>query len=283
MLGIVYFDPDDPRMAVPRRDKLGWYLNFGHARAVTAVAWIFGVGLCALLVAPIIAHPRWFAQEPTDIVWWSLATLTAVGIVRFNKWFAWSDYRQISLAFFGILAGIGFGIQALINGPLVLWWGNKFSWPHYLVLASVAAAAQTFGKWFALSILLKARPPASPAQCFRCGLLIGLGFTVLEITFVYFKVAWAQVPVGYLSLWERANASMFHIYSAGMVAMAIGSRRNWPILLVFVLHALMDFLAGGGGAFGLSLYGLESLFSAIAIVVWVVSMFAVRDSRTAAC
>lgn len=284
ILGIVYFNPEDSRVIVPRHDRLGWDLNFGHPHAITALGWICAILLVVFVVAPIIAHPLWFSHNLTDIVWWGLAVMTAIGMIRLNKLFAWSNYRDISLASFGILAtGIGFPIQGLINGPLMLWWGNNLGWPHHAVLGSVAAAAQTFGKWFALSVLLKVRRSPLPSEFLRCGLWVGLGFTVLEITMLYFRVAWAQISVDYLAIWERASASMFHIYSAGLIAAAMRSRRYQLILLVVGIHALMDFLAGAGGTLGISTFGLEGIFSVLAIFVWLIFLFAVRsDCGTAA-
>jgi hypothetical protein len=277
ILGVFYFNPDDPRVLVPARGNLGVTLNFGHPRAITAWTWIAGLHVLGFAVAPIIAHPSWFAREPTDLVWLLSAMLVALAIVRFNRWFAWADYRQLSLASFGVLAALaGLGIQTLINGPLALWWGKTLTLSHCLVLAPVGAAAQTLGKCFGLFLLLKLRPPLSRAQCLRYGLLVGLGFTILEITVLYFRVAWAQEVMSYLSVWERASASMFHIYSAGLIVVALRSRRYWPILLVVGIHALMDALAGAGGMLGFSLYALESIFSASAMVVWVAFLLASR-------
>lgn len=270
ILGVFYFDPDDSRLLVPRADKLGWYLNFGQPRSIILLAWIFGSLLLAMVVAPIIAHPHWFFGDPRNVVWWTAAILTAAGMVRLNPHFAWSDYRRTALAAFGLLAATGFLIQAVINGPLLLWWGSKLVWPQHFVLASVAAAGQTFGKWLALSALFRIKPPSSMSDRFRCGLLVGLGFTVYEITFLYFGATWKQIPIDYLALWERASASLFHICSGGLIAIGIGWRRYWPIVLVFGVHTLMDFLAGAGGGFGFSLSGLECVFSACAIVAWVV-------------
>jgi len=280
ILGIVYFNPDDPRMFVPMRSKLGLTINFGHPRAVTVLSWIVGIYLLGLTVAPIIAHPQWFAREPSDLVWLVSADLAALTLLRCNGWFRWVDYRLLSLASFGVIAaGVGFAVQGLINGPLVWWWGRKLAWQHHLVLGPVAAVAQTFGKWFALSLLLKVRPSSSPAQWRQYGLLVGVGFTLLEITGIYFRVAWAQVPVSYLSIGERVSSSMFHIYSAGLIVVAVKSRCWWPILLVVGIHALSDVLAGTGGTLGLSTYALESMFSGCALVIWVAFLLARDNSQ----
>jgi hypothetical protein len=231
----------------------------------------------ALVVAPIITHPAWFARKPVDLVWFFFASLAALAILHLNNWFALSDLKMLSLASFGVIAaGIGFAVQSLINGPLVLWWGSHLTWRHHIVLGSVAAGAQTFGKWFALSLLFKVRPASSPAEVLRRGLLLGLGFFIWELTLIYFSVAWAQAAVSYLSLWERCSVAMFHIYSAGLVAIALQSKRYWLIVLVVVIHAFTDFLAGAGGTLGFSLYGLETTFSACAVLVWAVFLIAGR-------
>jgi hypothetical protein len=77
ILGIIYFNPDDSRILVPMRSKLGLTINFGHPHAVTAFSWLVGIYLLGLTVAPIIAHPHWFAREPSDLVWLVSSDLVA--------------------------------------------------------------------------------------------------------------------------------------------------------------------------------------------------------------
>ena len=197
-----------------------------------------------------------------------------------NACFAWSDYRQIPLASYGLAAAsVGFGAQMIVNGPLVLWWGkDQLSWAHYLILGPVCAVAQTLGKIAAVWLLLKIRPAGSPRICARYGLLVGLGFTLTEIAFLYFPAAWRQIPLGYLSLWERISVSGFHIYSAGLaaLALALGRRGRWLILFVVAIHSLMDSIAPAGMSLGWPLYGLEAFISALAIMTWGVFLFAAR-------
>lgn len=280
--GLVYCNRRDVRLLVPLRCKLGWALNFGHPRATTVLGWICALGLLALLVVPIVAHPSWFARRPSNLIWVVSANLAALGLIRLNGWFGWSDYRLLSAASFGVIAtGIGFAIQGCINGPLVLWWAaNKLSWTHYLVLAPVAAIAQTFGRWAALMLLVMARPAPDRASHIRYGLLVGLGFTVWEITLVYFSGSWAEAEFGLLSVWERVSASMFHIYAGGLVALAIYARRYWPIVLVVAIHSWMDFFTGGvAEVLGMSLYGLETMFSACAVATWAVFLLAAGSTK----
>ncbi len=278
ILGIVYFDPADPRLLVPNRLRVGWTLNFAHPRAVPRLAWSCGLAMFGFLLTPILAHPAWFTRQPVDLIWVSAALGITLIVASLNPWFGWQEYRQVGLAAFGVIAaGMGFTLQHLINGPLVFWWGPKLAWQHHLVLGPVAALAQTFGKWFALALLLRLRTPSAAVQRLRAGLYVGLGFAVWEITLIYFQVAWAQVAVGYLSLWERASASLFHLYSAGLLAVALGSRRWWPVLVVVAAHAAMDFLAGAGGRLGFSLDGLESTFTGCAVLLWAVFLLAGRS------
>jgi hypothetical protein len=68
-----------------------------------------GIYLLGLAVAPIVAHPRWTIRQPADVVCMVSAALIAVAFLRFNGWFAWSDYRQLTLASFG-----GFSVCAVV-------------------------------------------------------------------------------------------------------------------------------------------------------------------------
>jgi hypothetical protein len=82
---MIYFNPGDSRILVLIRSKLGLTINFGHPRAVTAWSWIVGIYLFGLTVAPIIAHPQWFAREPSDLVWLVSSDLVALAPLRCVK------------------------------------------------------------------------------------------------------------------------------------------------------------------------------------------------------
>ncbi len=279
ILGLVYINPDDSRLLVPLPCKIGLAVNFGNPRSVRFLAWIWPAFILSLLVAPIVAHPSYFANNLTPLFWVILADLAAVGIIRLNSSFAWADYRLVPMASFGLVAaGLGFALQAIVNGPLVLLWGPKsLSWMHHLVLAPVAALAQTFGKGIAVLLLLKARPVSQTRSVVRYGLLVGLGFTITEITSIFFSVAWAQLPLtSYLGAWERTSISMFHIYSAGLVALALGSKQKLPILMVVGIHAVTDFLAGISALLPFSIYVLETIFSLCAVLVWAAFLVFIR-------
>lgn len=87
-----------------------------------------------------------------------------------------------------------------------------------------------------------------------------------------------RVVVGYGGLCERVSASVFHIYSGGLLALAFASGRLWPIVLVFAVHAWSDFLAGAGVSLGFSVAALEWAFGTWATALWVVFMFTGRSN-----
>ncbi len=279
VLGLLYINPEDSRVFVPLPCKLGVALNFGNPRVVTPLCWFSALGLLGLFTAPILVHPSYFLRNPTTSLLWLLAWLIALLIIRLNGCFGWSDYREIPLASYGLVAvSVGLGIQNLILGSFALWRGEmvNWSWAHGLVIGPVCAVAQTFGKWAAIVLLLKIRPAPSRLALIRYGLLVGLGFTIYEIAIVYFPAAWAQAALGHLAVWERVSVSMFHIYSAGLVALALWSRR--PHLLVFVvaMHSVMDGLAVATRSLQLSFDTVEVIFSALAAITWCAFLVAAR-------
>jgi hypothetical protein len=268
--GIVYCNPEDKRVFVPMRSKLGLTINFGHPRALDAFAGICAIWLLLLVAAPIVVHPRWSIDNPSGLVCVLCSWAVAFAMLRLNCFITRTNHRLLVLTSLGVLAvGVGFSIQSLINTPLVLWWAGDLTWEHHLALGFVAAMAQTFGKWFAITLLLKIRPASRASSVLRYGLLVGFGFALVEIPIVHFQAAWSQIPVDYLSIWERSSSSLFHIYTTGLIGFAIATHRFWPIGTVVIIHAWTDFLAGAGGTLGISLYNLESIFSVCAILTWI--------------
>lgn len=284
ILGTVYINPDDKRLLVPLPSKLGWAVNMGHPRSANLLWWLLVAILLGTLLVPIVIHPTLLTRAPGDPVWLVECWLIALVMIRLNGTFHWTDYRTLHLAGFGLAAAsLGFGVQALVNGPLVLWWGLKhLSGLQQLTLGSVCGIAQTFGKWGALVLLLKSTPAGDTRSRIVQGLLVGLGFAVVEVCMIGVPAIWNQIPLSPLSLWERASATLFHIYSGGLVALAIAVRRFWPILLCIVLHALMDSVAVGLAApLRWNLTGMESFFSAAAVVTWIAFLLsATQFTRT---
>jgi hypothetical protein len=281
ILGLIYLNPQDSRILVPLPCKLGLALNFCHPLIVRILCWIWVLFLIGLFAVPVAAHAGAFIRNPATPLIWLAAWGASLALTALNSCFARTDYRELPLASYGLVAAsVGFGLQAIVNGPLVLWWGmdNLTGW-HGVVLGPVCAVAQTCGKWAAIMLLLQANPAATRQALARRGLLVGLGFTVTEIALLYFPVAWSGAALGWLSLWERVGVSMFHIYSAGLVALAIGSGRRGLIVVVLVIHGAMDALALATPPLQFSLEALEATVSVLAILTWVAFLVAARPPR----
>lgn len=283
ILGLLYINPEDPRLLLPLPCKLGLALNFGNPRVVPALCWISAIILLGSFVLPIAAHPMAFARNPMTPLLWLLAWLVTLPIARLNCCFALSDYRDLPLASYGLVGvSVGLGVQNIVLGSLILWWGARanWSWAHGLVIGPVCALAQTFGKWAAIVMLLKMRSAPSRLGQIRYGLLVGLGFTIYEIAIVYSPAAWAQAVLGHIAVWERVSVSMFHIYSAGLVALALWSGRRQLLVFVVAVHSAMDWLAVATPSLQLPLAAVEVAFSVLAAVTWAAFLFAARAPRS---
>ncbi|HPB32291.1 MAG TPA: hypothetical protein PLB62_12610 [Candidatus Sumerlaeota bacterium] len=271
ILGLLYINPEDPRVFLPLPCKLGMALNFGNPRVIPYLCWISGILLLAAFVVPIAIHPLAFTHNPTTPILWLLAWLAALLTVRLNHCFAWSDYRRISSTSYGLLAvSIGLGLQNMILGTLILWWGGRtnWTWAHGLVVGPVCSLAQTFGKLAAIIMLLKVKPAPSRIAQIRHGLFVGLGFTIYEVAIVFFPAAWTQAVLSHISIWERVSVSVFHIYSAGLLALALWAKRYRLILLVVALHSVMDWLAVATRSLQLPFETVEIIFSLLALITW---------------
>ena len=139
---------------------------------------------------------------------------------------------------------------------------------------------QTFGKWAAIVLLLQVRP--APTRCDQAlyGLLV-VGFTLYEIAIIYAPVAWKKAALGYLSAWERTSVSVLHIYSAGLVALALWSKRPWLVVLVVVLHAAMDGLAVATRRLHPPFTTVEIAFSVLAALAWGAFVLTTSPRRSA--
>lgn len=268
--GFLYINPNDERLLVPW--KLGMAVNFAHPGATRLLWVIWIIALTGCFTVPILLAPTFVVQRPLAILWAASALAVPFVLIRLNNCFHWRDYRHISWAAFGFIAiGIGFGLQGLINGPLVQFWGaERLSWKHHLFLGTVAAIAQTAGKVAAIHLLFRVASCHAPAGAARDGLLVGLGVTLTEIAFIFFALELSQGPLEFgLALWERASSSMFHLYSSGLLAWAIWQSRYGVMGLVVGVHGLTDFLAGAHEPLGISLLTLEIIISVCALCLWI--------------
>jgi len=96
-LGRVCINPDDRRLLVPLPCNLGLAVNFGHRHSVRFLFWNWAALILGLHVAPILAHPSYFAKDLTPLFWVLLANLAAIGIIRLNGCFTWADYGLLPI------------------------------------------------------------------------------------------------------------------------------------------------------------------------------------------
>ena len=283
-----YYSSQDSRLWVPKRiPMMGWTINLGHPRAMH---WqgLAGIVLC-LLPALVVAILRWSSFVSVSGAWPWLATSLALtlvaalanGLVR-RRW----SWMPVALAF-GVFAAIsGFGIQSILNVPVVALFGGaaNLTWTAHLYLALTAALAQTFGKCAFLALVWFALRAESLADKVRAGLLVGLGFTVFEIILIWAQAIWVGQPIAgwWIGGLERGISSFFHIYSTGLLAMALARRRQrFPLIaLVVLVHYFNDWAAGANASLlHLSDIHIEALFAIPVGMLFVIFLILTRGLR----
>lgn len=251
--------------------------------ALVAAAALLLVG--GGLVHACVTHRAFVAQNPQNLAWIALS-LVAGGATFFVNGIVGLRSRVLLWAGYGTFAMLaGFNVQALVNGSIA-----RAIPPAergllaFLALGVGAGVCQTLGKGVLLSILKRIHHPERGADLLVMGLAVGLGFGLSEVAFIGTRVIETETPISGLGLpgiWERASAVGFHVYSAGLVAVAFALRRAWPVVLVLVVHSLSDWLAGavGGRVLALSVVVLEGIYTALAVGTWLAFR---RASRAAA-
>lgn len=252
---------------------------------VAAIALLLVVGGLARVVA---AHREFVAENPQDLLWIALClvagTLTffANGAVALGgRVLLWTGYGT-----FAMLAG--FNLQGLVNGTIV-----RFVPPAerglltYLVLGVGAGVCQTAGKWLMIAVLNRVHQPRTRHDVLAAGLAVGLGFGLSEVVFIGGQVIAAETAVtglGVLGIWERMAAVAFHVYTSGLIAIALARRTAWPVALVVAVHSFEDWLAGAVGTrvIAIPAVQLESIYTVSTLVVWAVYRRAAAALRDAA-
>lgn len=271
---VLYFNSADPRLWV-KDGVCHWSINFAHPKACNAIGlMILSLGGVSIIV--IFSRTQsinYILENKTLLTWYFLSSLSAILIfylnglgIRLSKSYA----KFIWLGVFSFLLGVG--IQGLMNGLPALMIGiNRIQWYHHFYFGPVAALCQTFGKY--LMIMTAFKIVLDNRKGLELGLLIGLGFTLAEILFLALNAVLTKEPVqGYwIGVWERLSASMFHIYSSGLIAFFILTKQKIFAVIAFVMHALTDTM---GGIY-LSLHRIpykiievEILFTVFAVLTW---------------
>jgi hypothetical protein len=282
-----YRSARDSRLWVPKRiPTLGWTLNLAHPRAATWLA-LFGLWLCLIIVL-IAAVGGWsvLSSSPGPWLWLAGALALTLAAATLNP-LGWHHLSQAPVALtFGILAaGIGFGIQTLLNGPVVALVGAaNLTWRTHLYLALAGAIAQTTGKCLLILGTWAALRPADLPGKLRLGLMVGLGFTTFEILLLWLNatLTGSLASQWWLGACERGLSSLFHIYSAGLLALGLATRRPSLFALVIAVHYLTDWLAGANASLlHLPVTQLELLFVPPVAAVWLIFLtLTLRIRRT---
>lgn len=235
------------------------------------------------LARVLLAHRGFVAENPQNLLWIVLALL-AGGATFLANGFVPLRGRTLLWAGYGTFAMLAaFNLQGLVNGSIV----RAIPVPErgvlvYLVLGVGAGACQTFGKWLLVRVLGRVHQPTRRVDVLAAGLAVGLGFGLSEVLFIGEQVIAAGTPItglGLIGIWERVSAVGFHVYSTGLIAIGVAVRRRWPIVLVLVVHALEDWLAGAVGArvLHVPIVLLETLYSAATLLLWGLFRRAARE------
>ncbi len=229
-------------------------------------------------------HNRHFvADHPMNVVW--VFASGAAGLAVFAMNGAGVGLRQAGpwLGYGVVAAYLAFAVQGGLNGGLLRWLDGAPGIGGYALLGLGAAAAQTFGKWLVLRLVERLGGLGSAHRTIVVGLAVGVGFGLAEVLILGENqiVRHVGIPVfPWLGVWERAVAVGLHVFSGAVLAIGMYERRWMPLVVVVVLHAVDDTVAGAfsDGHLLVSVVGVELFFTAVTAVLW----FYYRGLRDAA-
>lgn len=239
---------------------------------LVATAWV---------VAALRREPDLPARDPGLLVF-VLASLVGGAFTVLPAGIAspWSSatWSRVGHGTLALLAG--FQLQSLLNGGLAhLVPAPARGLAFDVGLGVGAGLSQTAGKALVLAWLARLFRGRRGPEVLRDGLAVGLGFGLAEIVFIATRLVPQAEPMPLfapIAIWERLGAVGFHVYSAGLVAIAIRARAAVPAVAVVLLHSFSDTLAGpiGHTVLGLPVVALEGLFTVTTLVTW--ALFRVR-------
>jgi len=280
ILNLLYINPDDKRMIVQYPFKLGYSFNFGNPKAIRAFSWTILLVLISLVAIPAVYHYQYIINYPSIFLWILLSCISALFILFVNtseNSLIWEKLPNFSFGFLAV--GIGFGGQSIINGLLFYLIGaENIVWVHHLIFGPVAAICQTLGKILIILFIVKIFNTLNVKTYIVYALIIGFGFTIGEIFYIGSQIVISeQIITGYLGVWERSISSLFHIYSAGLIAISLYNKKYSLILLVVFTHAVTDIIAGSSNSMQISIITLELIFSAFSLIIWVAYLIKMKN------
>lgn len=240
--------------------------------AVAAVALVLVAGG---LVRAVLTHREFVAQNPQNLAWIALSLAVGAATFLVNGEGVRLRARTLLWAGYGTFAMLaGFNLQGIVNGSIahVVPLASR-GLVAYLVLGIGAGLCQTVGKWLLVAVLDRVHRPTLKRDVLAAGLAVGLGFGLSEVVFIGSRAIDAGTAVqglGLLGVWERASAVFFHVYTGGLIAIALALRSALPIVLVVAIHSVDDWVAGASNAqlLGVPLVAVEVFFTAAALATW---------------
>ena len=268
-----YANPEDKQLLVQRPNpRMGWTINIAHPAVGPTIGALGGVIWLIPLLWVVVLRWSILASSSPTVLWYlgsMIGSLIAFGLNPFS--FTSRRFVLRGVAFGMIAALVGFAFQSCLNIPIVAAIGKaNLTWRTHLYLGATASIAQTAGKLLLIAGLIQATRMTDTKDKKRAGLLVGLGFTVFEITMLWISVLAAGLPItSLIGVWERASASLFHIYSGGLLALFLIDKRSVYLGIVILIHFGMDWLAGANATLTiLTPLQFESVVSVFATVVW---------------
>jgi len=282
----LYRSEKDSRLWVPKQvSAMGWTLNLSHRRANLWLG-LFGIVPClVVLLMAIIGGWRTLSTSPGPWLWLAGSLALTCVVATLNPLWRHGLSQAFPAAAFGVIAAaVGFAIQGLLNRPVISIVGvANLTWRTHLYLALAGAIAQTTGKCLLVLAVWATLRPTNLTAKVRLGLMVGLGFTVFEILLIWLNAALAGSPVTHwwLGACERGLiSSLFHIYSTGLLALGLATRRYRLFVFVIAVHYLTDWLAGANASLlHLSDIQLELAFVPPVVAIWLVFLAMASKTR----
>jgi len=277
-----YIDPDDKRIWVPKKYGLGWTINFGNPKANLHLFLITNVVFLLSIAVLLAVNYRYISENPNILLWYIFSLLGAALVfhLNFTRCYLSPETLYTALSFGVLSCLIGFGLQGIFNGipSIIISKAGGIKWYHHLYFGPVAGLCQTLGKLLIIMLLFEIYKPNTDAA--KTGLTVGLGFTAAEISFIFISVIAQKSPhISLIGVWERISASVFHIYSTGLLAKGFSENTKKYFILVVIVHGIMDFLAGAYSSFGISVFTVEVIVTSISILVWIYFIYIVKKQN----
>ncbi|HON56548.1 MAG TPA: DUF5808 domain-containing protein [bacterium] len=282
LYNLFYANKNDERLVVPKKFGLGWTINFCHPKANLCLFITMTLILILIFLITIILNYSYLQQNSNVFIWYFLSIFFSLIVFSFVFLKFNADIKDIYIVMsYGILACfIGFGFQQIFNGiPILIIKMKNIKWYYHIYFAAMAAVCQTFGKFAVILLLMKLYD--SKNTIIKFGLLVGLGFTITEISLITVTIIFNKLPfssISYLGIFERTAASIFHIYTAGLIAFGLIKRTYKYLILIIILHSLLDFLAGTYRHFNIPVNTLEIIVFAISFFILVIFAFTLKNT-----